>query len=213
MSRDRQSPTLGLPPEDPARLAGFPARTLSPGEALFRVVRQGRGPWWFGSSMEARFDLHEPEGTCYLAMDGVSALLEVIGPELEGGAISAAFLQTRRLRKLSVPQEHVLGDLTSRAAGHFGITGEIGTVVPYDRPQAWAAKLRAAGLQGLLYWLRHDPARKEGVALFGPHGERKGWRRGREQEISGELLVRLRNECGIEILDVPHSRQLRIVEE
>jgi hypothetical protein len=50
------------------------------------------------------------------------------------------------------------------------------------------------------------------VALFGPHGERRGWRRGRERVISKELIERLRTECGIETAPIPHSHQLRIID-
>jgi hypothetical protein len=161
--------------------------------------------------MKGRFDLPEPDGTCYLATDELSALLEVVGPDLEGGAVSSRLLQERSLRRLRLPGEQHLSDLTSREAIHFGITAEIGTITPYGCPQAWAARLRAAGSLGLLYWARHDPARKEAVALFGPHGERKRWRKGREQAISAALLERLRGECSIEVIDVPRSDELVVL--
>ena len=208
MSRPRQSPTLDLPPDD---LAGFPTRPLSPKTPLFRVVRKGRNPWWFGSGMTGRFDLPEPDGTCYLAGDPLSALLELIGPEIESGAVSSELLRDRRLRELRVPEETELSDLTSRKASQFGITSEIGSLVPYDVPQSWAARLRALGSGGVVYWLRHDPSRSEGYALFGPHGERKRWRKGKELAISRDLVERLARECGIEVLPVPRASQLRIV--
>jgi hypothetical protein len=49
------------------------------------------------------------------------------------------------------------------------------------------------------------------MALFGPHGERKKWRKGREQTISDELIERLHQECGIEVVDVPRSEELTIL--
>jgi hypothetical protein len=103
--------------------------------------------------MEGRFDLLEPDGTCYLAGDPLAALLELIGPELESGVVSADFLRERRMRELRLPEEIEVADLTSRKASGFGVTAEIGTIVPYAVPQAWAARLRAAGSAGLLYWL------------------------------------------------------------
>ncbi len=208
MSRDRESASLGRPPEDASALEGFPVRRFASTTVFVRVVRRGKGPWWFGSSMGGRFDLAEPEGTCYLATDEISALLEVFGPDLEGGTISLDFLASRSLRKLRLPGELDLADLTSREAVRFGITAEIGTLVPYERPQEWAATLRANGSPGLTYWPRHDPAHHLAVALFGPHGERKRWKRGREASISRELIERLREECGIEVLDVPRSEEL-----
>jgi hypothetical protein len=206
----RESTTLRPPPEEPGSLADFPSRPLSPETPLFRVVRKGNGPWWFGSTLEGRFDLPEPEGTCYLADDPLAALLELIGPELESGAVSADFLRERRIRELQVPEEIEVADLTSRKASGFGITAEIGTIVPYALPQAWALRLRAAGSEGLVYWLRHDPSRAGGYALFGPHGERTRWKKGKEKPISRELIARLAAECSIEVLPVPRSGELRI---
>jgi hypothetical protein len=107
-----------------------------------------------------------------------------------------------------LPEALDLADLTSREAVRFGITAEIGTLVPYESPQAWAAALHAAGSPGLVYWPRHDPARKVTVALFGLHGERKKWKRGREAAISPALIKRLHEECGIEVLDVPRAEEL-----
>jgi hypothetical protein len=211
LTQDRETSSLRWPPEDPSALEGFPIRPLSPNTDLFRVVRRGFGPWWFGSSMKGRFDLPEPDGTCYLAMDEISALLEVIGPDLESGAVSSHFLSDRSLRKLRVPEEQSLSDLTSRQAVRFGITTEIGTVVPYGCPQAWAAKLRMTGSQGVVYWARHDPSHGEAMALFAPQGERKKWKRGREMVISRRLLARLRQECGVEVIDVPRSDELTIL--
>ena len=148
--------------------------------------RRGRSPWWFGSSGEGRFDLPPPDGTCYLAADELGALLEAVGPDRDGGAVSTEFLAARCLWRLRAPAERRLGDLTARRARGFGITAEIGTLVPYDLPQAWAARLHAAGFQGLVYWLRHDPARSEGIALFGPEGgAAEDWPEGEEIEIVG----------------------------
>lgn len=212
MTHRRQVPTLGPPPDDPDHLAGFPSRFLSPELPLFRVARKGYGPWWFSSSLEGRFDLPEPDGTCYLAAEEMGALLELIGPDLESGAVSTDFFRERRLWELQVPRELKLADSVSRKASGFGVTAEIGSMVPYGLPQAWAARLYAEGFEGLLYWLRHDPSRTEGYALFGPHGERKSWEKGQDRPISGELIERLESECSIEVLPVPRADQLRLIE-
>ncbi|MEA2604767.1 MAG: hypothetical protein QOF89_5759 [Acidobacteriota bacterium] len=213
MSPGREASSLSRPPEDPADLKDFPCRGLNPGMVLFRVVRRGRGPWWFGSSMAGRFDLPAPHGTCYVASDPLAALLEVVGADRMGGLVSHDFLRERGLRELPVPRELVIAELTSRKAIGFGITAEIGTIVPYDLPQAWAAKLRESRCDGLVYWLRHDPSRAEGWALFGPQGERKSWKRGRELPISGEIVRRLRRECRIEVVRIPTSGELTILED
>ena len=212
MTQRRQAVSLRPPPEAPRELEGFPSRTVAPEQQLWRVVRKGRGPWWFGNSGNGRFDLPSPHGTCYLAADELSALLEVIGPERMGGGISTLFFDRRRFRRLRLPRPTRLADLTSRRCAGFGITLEIHAVVPYDRTQAWASGFHRAGAGGLLYFVRHDPSGGKGVALFSKAGERKSWRRGRELPISPKILARLRDECGFEIVEVPSLRQLRIVE-
>lgn len=212
MTRERQAVSLGWPPENPNALQSFPRRALTPEQGLWRVVRKGRGPWWFGNTGGGRFDLWEPEGTCYLATDELSALLEAIGPARTGGALSTRFFADRRIRHLRVPRTRTLANLTSRRSVGFEITLEIHTVVPYDRPRAWALGLRRAGMHGLFYFVRHDPAGGIGIALFGRQGERKGWRRGRELPIASTLIARLKEECGVEVLEVPRLSELRIVE-
>lgn len=166
--------------------------------------------------MQSRFDLLDPYGTCYLAADMLAALLEVLAADREGAVVSSEFLSQRAIRELHVPHEIAVADMTSRRAsgfGSFGITAEIGTILPYDCPQAWAARLHEAGFWGIAYWLRHDPSRAEGIALFGSRGERKRWKRGREHLISEELIRRLQMECGIEVIPIPSSEQLRILDE
>lgn len=161
--------------------------------------------------MQSRFDLLHPHGTCYLASDEISALLEVLGTDRIGGVVPAELFEARRIRELRVPRELSLSDLTSRRATRFGITVEIGPIVPYECPQAWAARLQQSGSLGLVYWLRHDPTGSEGYALFGLHGERRRWKRGRERRISGDLIERLREETGLEVIRIPRASQLRIL--
>ncbi len=63
-------------------------------------------------------------------------MLELIGPEMSGGAVSETLLDNRRLRRLSVLRMHRLANLTDRRASGLGVTKEIHTVVPYALPQA-----------------------------------------------------------------------------
>jgi hypothetical protein len=49
--------------------------------------------------------------------------------------------------------------------------------------------------------------------LFGPAGERKSWRRGRELPISRELIERLWEECGIAVARIPKAAELRILDD
>jgi hypothetical protein len=50
-----------------------------------------------------------------------------------------------------------------------------------------------------LRWPPEDPA---------AHGERKRWRKGRVAAISPEIIKRLHEECGIEVIDTPRSDEL-----
>lgn len=213
MTRDRESLSLSWPPDDPRALKEFPTCTLSPDRELFRVARNGVGPWWFGSSLDGRFDLPAPDGTCYLAAENLAAWMEIIGPELRDHIVSADLVRARRLVRVHVPQAITLSDATSRMAGGFNITLELSTTVPYDLPQAWAARLRASGSAGIVYWLRHDTSRTEGFALFGPHGERTEWpwEDGDVQGISSSMILRLRQELKIEVEETPRLDQLRVI--
>lgn len=212
MSRRGESVSLQPPPIEPGALRDFPTEEVEPDRSLFRVTRSGKAPWWFGSSLANRFDLPEPRGTCYLAEDDLGALLEVLGPDLVEGAISVRFVRERRLYVLRLPRTRRMADLTSRRAARFGVTAEIGTVVPHDLPRAWAVALDGAGFEGLLYHLRHDPAASRGTALFGPRGERPDWPDGHAIEISRELLRRLEEECGIRVLEIPRSDELDLAD-
>jgi hypothetical protein len=163
--------------------------------------------------MLGRFDLPEPEGTCYLASDEISALLEVVGRDRISGVVPTELLCSKRIRVLRVPREMSLSDLTSRRSARFGITAEIGTIVPYDCPQAWAARLRESGSGGLVYLLRHDPVGSDGFALFGDHGEEQRWDWGQERPISEELIERFEKETGLEVIDIPRREHLRVLED
>ncbi len=204
----RLTPTLKRPPDRADALRDFPCRIVATDQALYRVVRSGRLPWWFGSTMDGRFDLALPKGTCYVAQEALAALLEVIGP----GPVTPEFVAARRLRTLFVPQPREVADTCARRASRYGVTAEIGTIVPYNLPQAWAHRLDQAGFGGVAYWLRHDPARARGYAFFGKAGDRRRWRRGHERAIAGPLMRHLHREHGITIYHPPSASQLRFVD-
>ena len=207
MSRPAPTPSLRRPPEDCSGLSRFPQKTIFEATELWRVTRKGRQPWFFSSGMDGRFDLPDPEGTCYLGFDPCAALLEV----LAGSAIvSTVFLEERRIRKLVLPEACTAADVTSKRAASYGITLEIGTIVPYDIPQEWALCLRGAGRGGIVYFARHDPSGARSLALFGDAGARKRWRRGRAKRIAPELVEQLRTDYGIRVAPTPDSSELDI---
>lgn len=208
--------SLPWPPEDPEALAGFPRRLLPAATELWRVTRVGRGPWWLSSSPAGRFDLPEPWGTCYLALDPLAALLELVDPGRIGGLVAEEHLARWRLWRLRPPGERSLADLTSREAARW-LTLQIHAATPHERLQAWAARLREAGAQGLWYRLDHDPGSPgggpAGVALFADRREAGSWLEGRGRPVPRRLLHQLETEHGVAVRPRPRCDELRIVGE
>jgi hypothetical protein len=156
-------------------LEGFPASELGPDTDLYRAHAAGRGPWWFGSGGEGRFDLPSPRGTCYTALDPESALRERIGPVLGGAAtVPESLLADVVVSLLHVPAPRDVADLQSREAARFGVTRELETMVPYAVPQHWARVFDSVGLGGVRYGPRFTPGDGSALALFGAEGE-AGW--------------------------------------
>lgn len=191
--------SLGVPPES---LAGFPWSRVP--ARLVRVCRQRKGTWWFSNDGTGRFDLEAPEGTCYLATDAYAALREAS----RGGPVSDTWVGERELREVEPPDpEARLAATTRQAAGRFGVTTELATVVPYDLPRRWAGAFRRAGFAGVRHELRHDPrARPSGVSLFGP-ADAPAWPSG-----TSELLTRdSMQAAGVEVLDIPPVSAVTVI--
>jgi hypothetical protein len=207
-------PTVDLrpPPEDlsefPAQPAGRAARTLY--RIFFNRDRHTgalNSPWRFTSVPPgtSRFDLPEPNGTCYWSDHRYGAFIEVF----RGARMIDRQDVTRRRLFTAVPPELHLADTTAAGSYRFGITAELSTVVGYALPQAWADVLHRAGFAGLIGLCRHDPTqRARNVAVFGPAGtpaRRAGWRTRRELlENDVELAVELA-ELGVRIAPVPFT--------
>lgn len=190
--------TLG----EPGDLTGFPA--VAPPQQLARVCRSKRATWWFSADGSGRFDLHPPEGTCYLATDAYAAIREAtrLGP------VSTAWVADRELRRVPPPDPQArLAATTRQAAGRYGVTTELATVIPYDLPRRWATAFRAAGFDGIRHQLRHDQrARPSGVALFGPVGAADLADGARSPLTAAEVEA-----AGVAVLSPPHSAVLTVV--
>ncbi len=181
-------------PLGPEALQRFPARTLRRSQALFRIHRAGVGPWWFGSSGDLRFDLPSPQGTCYLAVHPIGAFVEVFEATR---TIPLAELDARRLARTAAPGERRLANTTVRRALAYGCPLTIGASERYERTQQWASALAAAGFDGILYRLSHDPRAQEfGVALFGPEGEPPDPPASTSEPIGPDLIDKARREFG-----------------
>lgn len=160
----RERTALGPPP---ASLAGFPAYPVGADTDLFRAHTRGLGPWWFGSDGSGRFDLRPPRGTCYVALDPLTALRERLGPVLGGStAVPESLLEECVVSRLRLPEPREVADTQRGAAADFGLTRELESMVPYAVPQAWARAFDDAGFEGVRYGPRFTPGDSSAVALF-----------------------------------------------
>ena len=194
------TPTLTL--GEPGDLTGFP--TVSPPKRLIRVCRASQGTWWFSADGSGRFDLAAPEGTCYLTTDAYAAIREAtrLGP------VSSLWVHARELREMAPPDPTLrLAATTRQAAGRYGVTTELATVVPYDLPRRWATAFHTHGFDGIRHQLRHDQrARPSGVALFGPAGAGS-----HDDGQQTTLTVADVEATGVEVLPPPRSTALTVV--
>jgi RES domain len=207
MSDSRQRPALGKPRAD---LSGFPRSRLLPREQLHRAHTAVKSPWWFSSDLSGRFDLIQPNGTCYLATDVTSALRERFGHDLvEQGVVTFEAAARTHVSTLQVPSARWLANTCSPAAANFGMTREIGTCPSYDIPQAWAAAFFDGGKHsGIRYQSRFSTgAAPNSAALFDAAGQ-QNWPTD-PHPVGG---VQACTDVGIKVAHPPTSRQVRIVQ-
>ena len=114
--------SLPEPPADYGSLTGFPLLDKDDvPRPLYRVHRVGNEPEWFGTSGTMRFDPPAAAGglfgTCYLAADPVTALMEVVGdlPFVTQGMVDA-----RTMFQGQIPNTQKLADMTSRSLSGNG---------------------------------------------------------------------------------------------
>lgn len=154
-------------------LGGFPTHRVETSTDLFRAHSGEFGPWWFGNEGGGRFDLPSPRGTCYTALDPGSAVRERVGPVLgRAVAVPESLLEDVLVSRLRLPAGRDVADVQSTAAGGFGVTRELETMVPYAVPQLWAQAFDRAGHGGVRYGPRFTPGECSAVALFDDEGAR-----------------------------------------
>ena len=197
-SAETSPPGPPLPPSDPEELRGFPRCVVDSPEHVWRAHREGFGPWYF--SDKGRFGLKYPNGTCYLAMDPMTAISEtaVRGQRV----LQESDLRQWVIRRMPVSVRLDLADFMDRKAGGFGVTRDICSGDEYRTPSAWGRAFLAISYGGIRYWARHDSgATAAAFAMFGRYGERKGWRRGRGESLAHpKWIERIRLEIGVQIL-------------
>jgi hypothetical protein len=164
----RERTALGPPPPS---LSGFPAYLVDTEADLFRAHAAELGPWWFSSDGTGRFDLAPPRGTCYTALDPLSALRERLGPVLGASqAVPESLLEASVVSRLRLPAAREVADVQDGGAAAYGVTREIESIVPYAVPQAWARAFAEAGCGGVKYGPRFTPGECSAVAVFGDEG-------------------------------------------
>lgn len=196
---------IPLPPQADV-LRDFPVWRAPAGTRVWRVHREGRGPWNFNNG--GRFGLRFPDGTCYVAYDPITAVSETV---IRGQRVLLVDdLLVRRIRRLHLPEDVSAADFMSRLAAGFGVTRDFGTETPYDRTQSWAQTLFEVPFRGIRYWARHDlSADAASLAVFGASGERKRWKRGRAESLGSHRWVRrITEETGCQILSPPDDDDL-----
>ena len=151
-----------------ADIGSFPEYSLHPDRVLFKIHGAINDPRYFSDSGDGRFDL-TPEtgaGTCYLGLSVLGAFVETLG---RFKSLTQEMINERALSALSLTRPLRLADLTDRSVlGDFGITGDLSAGADYTQSQQWAARLYKAGLDGIFYAARHDPAFTErSAAVFG----------------------------------------------
>ena len=148
----------------------------------YRCHRAARDPIFFNAGRLGRFNAPNAEyGILYLGTDPFCAFIETFGQAMRRDArgfslISESDLAERCLCRIDAKPRHGpfrLVDLTGAGLARIGADSRLNTTTT-DRglPQRWALALwhHPQTPDGLLYRVRHDPARF-GVALFDRIGE------------------------------------------
>lgn len=159
-------------PTPGAHLALAPVAEYEQGHEFFRAHSQQFGPWFYSSSMQGRFDLPAPKGTCYLASNPGAAVREVLGDRLsQGRRIPISLTEGRVISRMPLPAPVRSANVSHDDAFTLGITGELTSMPHYDVPQAWASAFYAAGFDALTYRPRFSPGDSLALALFGEAAE------------------------------------------
>jgi hypothetical protein len=196
----RSQRALGEPPDD---LSAFPARTIRRTTRLYRAHTRGRGPWWFSSNGDGRFDLAAPDGTCYLADHPVAALRERLGPRIvRSGTVLRSELERTLVSRLALPGPAHVANAAHPDAYIHGCTTELGTIEDYGLTRRWGVAFRRDGWTGVRYAARLATGAVS-VALFGIAGAR-GW------PGDGDPLLATSSELnlGLEIVGPPPPASL-----
>jgi hypothetical protein len=201
---ERAPSFLSAPPQDVDELEGFPELVLPAGAEVHRIHSAELGAWYFNAQDTWRFNPCSVAGlgACYLAERPVAGLLEIY----QGVTVVDERDIAGKAHFTATLQDAVrLADCCARAAGEFGVNGEIHTTIDYDLTQAWAAALARAGFAGLRYLCRSDPAMSlVAYAFFDAAGASPPgrWPDGRDAPIA-ESILREAEDYGLRVRPTP----------
>lgn len=191
----------------------LPTRNLRVGVALERIFRTYRdgspASGWFYSSVDlarpGRFDLVGPHGTCYFADDIAGSWLETFRNTTTVSLDDVASRSVATVRRTR-PGVRLI-DVTDPRARGTGVTLDLSSGSEHAVSRAFAAQVHQRGHDGIVSWIRHDPAAEfRSHALFGnagPGTTPRGWSMGVAslQRRAAEVVSRL----GVRVLAVPHD--------
>lgn len=170
----------------PHNLTGFPDYPTDRVSHWHRAHRarpdqDDLGCWWFasrsgGEEPGGRFDLCDPDGTCYVAESEGAAARERVGRFLAYGApIPPELFHGAVVARVRLPETvGAVADTACVDAARFGVTAELGSGHSnYAVCVQWADALHRARYDGIRYARRFTPGGAEtALALFDECGAR-----------------------------------------
>lgn len=197
--------TLPLPPDDPAELADFPARTVPADYPYSRIHHDRHEPEWFCDRGACRFDPPPGAefGTCYLAGHPLGAFVEKFG-RLK--VVPRSLVDQHSLAAFRLVSPIRVADVTDRTIlGRWHLSAELWAGDDYEGAQRWAHRLHQAGFAGIWYSVRHDVRGDlHSLALFGKPGyQPDALLRHGDDPISQALIDDAADAFGIEVLPTP----------
>lgn len=207
-------------PEPGRDYADFPVDSTAATKRWFRHHtardRADHGAWYFSTSpaaepasLSGRFDLPEPDGTCYLASTPHVAVRELIGPDVVArGWVGTDLLDGRVVSELKIPHDVRAADVSVEQAADHRVSAELTATPDYGVAQAWARVLRAAGFDAIRYSLRFTPGTPKGLALFAMAGvPNPPWAGDPSPQPVRDYVV----DMGVDVVEVPTSTTVSVV--
>jgi hypothetical protein len=178
------------PPDDPAALAGFPAKTVAADYRYLRIHHDRFEAEWFCDCGGCRFDLSTDTGlgTCYLAGHPLGAYAEKFG---RFNVLPRSLVDQHSMARLALPSPVRVADMTDRTVvGRWQLSASIWAGDDYRVSQLWAMRLQQAGFAGIWYSAAHDVVGAfHSLALFGKSGHRPdSLLRYEDEPISQDLI-------------------------